>query len=180
LLHFALDLGATQTPPLDPRIRLPCRTVRTPELPPPFAGARLGESGRTNLRRAAAALRRLGWASFWIQLVLVAVSIVISVFSVAFTRETSQNLTLGFALFGIACGMISVFWAFGYTRLSRTLYRRGAGRVSGGRVTLRQRFSCCLPNLPSSPPLLRPQLPGLSRVHDRRLRGRLQRPRAHA
>ena len=51
---------------------------------------RLGESGRTNLRRAAQNLKSLGWMSFWAQLALTLVSIVITIFSVAFTREASQ------------------------------------------------------------------------------------------
>jgi len=96
--------------------------------------SRLGEAGRTNLRRAAESLRRLGWVAFWSQLALCIVSIVITIFSIAFTRETSQNLTLGFTMFGIVAGTVSVFWAFGYTRLSRTLFRFLAS-LEGSRVT---------------------------------------------
>lgn len=38
---------------------------------------------------------------------LIIVSIVITIFSIAFTREASQNITLGFTIFGIIFGVIS-------------------------------------------------------------------------
>jgi hypothetical protein len=53
------------------------------ELPP---AEQLGETAKANLRRAAENCCRLGWISFWTQLVLSSVSIVILLFSVAFSQ----------------------------------------------------------------------------------------------
>lgn len=48
---------------------------------------RLGETAKANLRKAAANCKQLGWISFWTQLVLSTVSIVILLFSVAFSQS---------------------------------------------------------------------------------------------
>lgn len=52
----------------------------------------LGETAKANLRRAAANCKRLGWMSFWTQLVLSTISIVILLFSVAFSQTVSALL----------------------------------------------------------------------------------------
>ncbi|CAG9465856.1 unnamed protein product [Pedinophyceae sp. YPF-701] len=86
----------------------------------------IGQSGKTNIRRAALAIRRFGYVSFWAQLGLSLVSAIVLLFSVAFSRESSQSVSLYFTLFGIMASILSTFWAFGYTRLARTMFKYGA------------------------------------------------------
>ena len=53
--------------------------------PVKVTSASISEPARKNLTNAAAACRRVGWLSFWTQLVLSVVSAIILLFSVAFT-----------------------------------------------------------------------------------------------
>ena len=82
-LSLSLSLSFSLSPPLSLILSLFLSLAEA-------KATRLGESGRTNLRRAAQNLKSLGWMSFWAQLALTLVSIVITIFSVAFTREASQ------------------------------------------------------------------------------------------
>lgn len=91
--------------------------------PVQVTSASISEPARKNLANAAAACRRFGWLSFWTQLVLSVVSAIILLFSVAFTSLNGPSISLWLTLFGVVAGFLSTFWSFGYTRLSRRLYR---------------------------------------------------------
>eukprot|EP00899_Mesostigma_viride_P028671 jgi/Mesvir1/898/Mv17460-RA.1 len=85
------------------------------------------------LGNAAVGFSRLGFVSFWCQLVLNVVAAVVLVFSNLFSsvsnaaarapQTVSAGSTAGqwLTLAGIAFGLLSVFWAFGYTRLAQRL-----------------------------------------------------------
>jgi hypothetical protein len=85
--------------------------------------ASISDSARRNLINAAVSCRKWGWISFWTQLVLSVVSAVILLFSVAFTAQNGPAISLYLTLFGVVASFLSTFWAFGYTRLSRRLFR---------------------------------------------------------
>lgn len=93
------------------------------DMPVQVTSASISEPARKNLANAAAACRRFGWLSFWTQLVLSVVSAIILLFSVAFTSLNGPSISLWLTLFGVVAGFLSTFWSFGYTRLSRRLYR---------------------------------------------------------
>lgn len=86
-----------------------------------------GSKSPPTLQEIALAFRRAGWVSFWAQLVLGVVAIVILGFA-SFSRDvaaTGQQLGTGVGIFFALCGVIvlgaSVFWAFRYTRIARKL-----------------------------------------------------------
>ncbi|PSC68634.1 TIC chloroplastic-like [Micractinium conductrix] len=88
---------------------------------PPPQPADVSEVARQNLKKAAVACRRYGWISFWVQLVLNTVAAVVLLFSLAFTSQNGPGVSLYLTLFGIVLGFLSMFWSFGYVRLSRKL-----------------------------------------------------------
>lgn len=90
---------------------------------PPLGGspADVSEVARQNLKKAATACRRYGWISFWVQLVLNTVAAIVLLFSLAFTSQNGPGISLYLTLFGIVLGFLSLFWSFGYVRLSRKL-----------------------------------------------------------
>ncbi|KAL6778427.1 hypothetical protein ACKKBF_B14750 [Auxenochlorella protothecoides x Auxenochlorella symbiontica] len=109
----------------EPRAPLPPLRALSPTpaaSPPPTLDPEV-EDARERLRRAALSCSRWGWLSFWVQLVLCTVAAVITLFSMAFTSQTGPGVSLLLSLFGIAMGYLSTFWAFGYTRLSRRMFR---------------------------------------------------------
>ncbi|KAK1560245.1 hypothetical protein Q3G72_024046 [Acer saccharum] len=65
--------------------------------------------------------KRLGSLGFWGQLVCTAVAAVILSFSVVVTGKVSSPATFYATAGGIAAAFISVFWSFGYIRLSEKL-----------------------------------------------------------
>ncbi|KAF3435471.1 hypothetical protein FNV43_RR22560 [Rhamnella rubrinervis] len=67
--------------------------------------------------------KRLGSLGFWGQLVCTVVSAVILSFSVVITGKVSSPATFYATAGGIAAAFISVFWSFGYIRLSEKLRR---------------------------------------------------------
>ncbi|KAM7470462.1 hypothetical protein LguiA_008645 [Lonicera macranthoides] len=67
--------------------------------------------------------KRLGSLGFWGQLVCTIVSAVILSFSVVVTGKITSPATFYSTAGGIAAGFISVFWSFGYLRLSDKLRR---------------------------------------------------------
>lgn len=78
------------------------------------------------VRRVAGALRRVGWVSFWVQIVLAVVSAIVLFFAGSFLRApTAANPGTGsglfFAFLGLVALFVATFWAFRYTRLSRRL-----------------------------------------------------------
>ncbi|MCG8368614.1 MAG: DUF3611 family protein [Pseudanabaenales cyanobacterium] len=80
------------------------------------------------VRRIARAFSRVGWTSFWIQIVLAVVSSLLLLFAVIGLNFNSANQSspgTGAGLFFAACGLLAVFfgayWSFRYTRLARLL-----------------------------------------------------------
>lgn len=65
--------------------------------------------------------KRLGSLGFWGQLICTVVSAVILSFSIVVTGKISSPLTFYATAGGIAAAFISVFWSFGYIRLSEKL-----------------------------------------------------------
>lgn len=80
-----------------------------------------------DVAKAARALWKAGWLSWWIQMVLTVVSGVILLFSFAFPGVNIRNSAsaLGFILSGVGVvfAFLSLFWTYGYTRLSLWLSR---------------------------------------------------------
>lgn len=66
-------------------------------------------------------IKRLGSFGFWGQLVCTVVAAVILSFSVVITGKITSPATFYATAGGIAAGFISVFWSFGYIRLSEKL-----------------------------------------------------------
>lgn len=100
------------------------------------------------VRRVAFSLRRAGWISFWVQLVLAVVSGIILLFAIL---VASQNPTKGgtsgvegglfFALAGLAVLGFSTYRAFYHTRLSQKLRGPAPGRPSRGETMKQMRVS---------------------------------------
>ncbi|GFY89568.1 translocon at inner membrane of chloroplasts 21 [Actinidia rufa] len=67
--------------------------------------------------------KRLGSFGFWGQLVCTVVAAVILSFSVVVTGKITSPATFYATAGGIAAGFVSVFWSFGYIRLSDKLRR---------------------------------------------------------
>lgn len=67
--------------------------------------------------------KRLGSFGFWGQLVSTIVAAVILSFSVVITGKITSPVTFYTTAGGIAAGFVSVFWSFGYIRLSDKLRR---------------------------------------------------------
>lgn len=65
--------------------------------------------------------KRLGSLGFWGQLICTVVAAVILSFSVVITGKISSPATFYATAGGIAAAFISVFWSFGYIRLSEKL-----------------------------------------------------------
>lgn len=65
--------------------------------------------------------KRLGTLSFWGQLVCTVVSAVILSFSVVISGTPAAEVTFYLTAGGITAAFVSVFWAFGYIRLSEKL-----------------------------------------------------------
>lgn len=102
----------------------------------------------TSLRRVAFALRRAGWISFWVQLVLAVVSAIILLFAILVASQTSSPSGssgveggLFFALAGLAVLGFSAYRAFYHTRLSQQLRGPAPGRPSRGETIKQIRVS---------------------------------------
>lgn len=67
--------------------------------------------------------KRLGSLGFWGQLVCTIVAAVILSFSVVITGKVTSPATFYATAGGIAAAFVSVFWSFGYIRLSERLRR---------------------------------------------------------
>ncbi|XP_073118088.1 uncharacterized protein [Elaeis guineensis] len=67
--------------------------------------------------------KRLGSAGFWGQLVCTVVAAVILSFSAVVTGKITSPVTFYTTAGGIAAAFVSVFWSFGYIRLSEKLRR---------------------------------------------------------
>ncbi|XP_021750792.1 protein TIC 21, chloroplastic-like [Chenopodium quinoa] len=73
------------------------------------------------LEKTARYFKRLGSFGFWGQLICTIVSAVILSFSVVVTGKITSPVTFYATAGGIAAAFISVFWSFGYLRLSEKL-----------------------------------------------------------
>ncbi|KAL8160370.1 hypothetical protein V2J09_001907 [Rumex salicifolius] len=65
--------------------------------------------------------KRLGSFGFWAQLICTIVSAVILSFSIIVTGKITSPITFYSTAAGIAAAFVSVFWSFGYIRLSERL-----------------------------------------------------------
>ncbi|CAM8907027.1 unnamed protein product [Rhodiola kirilowii] len=84
--------------------------------------AKLAQVAR-RLENTARYFRRLGSLGFWGQLVCTLVSATILSFSVVVTGKVTSPATFYATAGGIVAAFISVFWSFGYIRLSERLKR---------------------------------------------------------
>jgi hypothetical protein len=82
----------------------------------------------SNLKQIAQTMRRIGWISFWTQVVLGVISAVILLLFAVFSQRPgspSNNPGTGFGIFLAVGGLIvlgaSVYWSFRYTRLGAQL-----------------------------------------------------------
>ncbi|CAL9072216.1 unnamed protein product [Musa acuminata var. zebrina] len=89
-----------------------------------------GKSERAKLAQASKKLgnmsrhfERLGSLGFWWQLVCTVVAAVILSFSTVVTGNIKSPVTFYTTAFSVAAAFISVFWSFGYIRLSERLRR---------------------------------------------------------
>jgi Protein of unknown function (DUF3611) len=77
------------------------------------------------VRKIAAQLRRVGWASFWLQLVLAVVSTLIFLFAIPFASTGASNPGTGgsllFAVGGLLVLYVSTYWSFRYVTTARKL-----------------------------------------------------------
>ena len=73
------------------------------------------------LEKTARYFKRLGNLGFWGQLVCTVVAAVILSFSVVVTGKVTSPATFYATAGGIVAAFISVFWSFGYIRLSEKL-----------------------------------------------------------
>ncbi|MCT7973561.1 DUF3611 family protein [Laspinema olomoucense] len=83
------------------------------------------------VQRVIPALRRIGWISFWTQLVLAVVAGLIFLFAILIEspapREAARSSNVGigpgifFAVLGLVSLGVSIYWAYRYTRLSQQL-----------------------------------------------------------
>lgn len=71
---------------------------------------------------ASKALWRLGWVTWWVQLILTVISAVILLFSFAFPGVNVRNAASAFGFIlsgvGVLIAFFSLFWTYSYTRLS--------------------------------------------------------------
>ncbi len=83
------------------------------------------DSSTSTLRAIATTFRLTGWISFWTQLVLGVVAIVILTFTGISRQVTDKSVNTGlgifFALAGVLTLIPSVYWAFRYTRIAKQL-----------------------------------------------------------
>lgn len=75
------------------------------------------------LEKTARYFKNLGTFGFWSQLVCTIVSAGILAFSTVVTGKVTAPFTFYATAAGIAAAFISVFWSFGYIRLSERLRR---------------------------------------------------------
>lgn len=90
--------------------------------------------------KAARALWRLGWATWWIQLILTIIAAVILVFSFAFpgvnVKLSASSVGFGLSSVGILIAFFSLFWTYSYTRLSLWLRDESKRSVERARARI--------------------------------------------
>ena len=86
-----------------------------------------GPNGKTpqTVKKIATALQRVGWAGFWLQLILAVVSSLIFLFAIPFASTGASNPGTGGSLLFAVGGLLilygSTFWSFRYVTISRKL-----------------------------------------------------------
>ncbi|PXF49264.1 Protein TIC 21, chloroplastic [Gracilariopsis chorda] len=74
------------------------------------------------LRKASRALWRIGWFTWWAQLILTVIAAVILLFAFVFpginVRSAASAVGLGVSGVGVIIAFLSLFWTYGYTRLA--------------------------------------------------------------
>ncbi len=85
----------------------------------------VGDNTPQTVRKMSAQLRRVGWAGFWLQLVLAVVSTLIFVFAIPFASTGASNPGTGgsllFAIGGLLTVYASTYWSFRYVSIGRKL-----------------------------------------------------------
>ncbi|MBW4461965.1 MAG: DUF3611 family protein [Nodosilinea sp. WJT8-NPBG4] len=83
------------------------------------------------VRRISGSFRVVGWISFWVQIVLAAISSLVLMFALVNlgarsggTANPGTGVGLLFAALGLVAVYLSAFWAFRYTQLGRRLRSR--------------------------------------------------------
>jgi Protein of unknown function (DUF3611) len=79
------------------------------------------------VRKMSAQLRRVGWAGFWLQLVLAVVSTLIFLFAIPFASTGASNPGTGgsllFAIGGLLTVYASTYWSFRYISIGKKLQK---------------------------------------------------------
>ncbi|KAH9609190.1 hypothetical protein KSS87_022959 [Heliosperma pusillum] len=117
-----LSLNPTKTLHLLPKTT-PFTTSASPEFTSPLYHSdevKLAQVAK-RLENTARYFKRLGSFGFWGQLICTIVAAVILSFSVIVTGKITSPATFYSTAGGIAAAFISVFWSFGYLRLSEKL-----------------------------------------------------------
>ncbi|MCO5575877.1 hypothetical protein L7F22_029683 [Adiantum nelumboides] len=124
-LHFFTDFAKLQS--FQPLSRGPVLSRTSTHIVSADASRTVGEEEvrrsqvSKRLEEVGYYLKRVGTLSFWGQLVCTVVSAVILVFSVVISGTPTAQATFYLTAGGITAAFISVFWAYGYIRLSKRL-----------------------------------------------------------
>ena len=130
--HAAARAQLLSTSPL-PRLSVPVAALSTPfqlspERPRPRAvcAAAAAEEAEPRVKRLRDRLWSVGWASWWTQTILSVVSGVLLLFANSVMQRPSPALVGGLvlALTGLGTAFCSIFWTWGFTRVSVRLGRQ--------------------------------------------------------
>lgn len=96
--------------------------TKLPSMANDILSSSLPDPARLEFIKASRALWRVGWVSWWIQLILTIIAAVILVFSFSFpgVNHRASASAVGFilAFIGVFIAFVSLFWTYSYTRLS--------------------------------------------------------------
>jgi hypothetical protein len=84
----------------------------------------IGDNTPQTVRRMSAQMRRVGWAGFWLQLVLAVISTLIFLFAIPASADAANPGTGGsllFAIGGVLTLYASTYWSFRYVSIGRRL-----------------------------------------------------------
>ena len=131
--HAAARAQLLSTSPL-PRLSVPVAALSTPfQLPPEHprpravcAAAAAEAEAEPRVKRLRDRLWSVGWASWWTQTILSVVSGVLLLFANSVMKRPSPALVGGLvlALTGLGTAFCSIFWTWGFTRVSVRLGRQ--------------------------------------------------------
>lgn len=95
-------------------------------------------------RKASRALWRIGWFTWWAQLILTVIAAVILLFAFLFpginVRSAASAVGLGISGFGVVIAFLSLFWTYGYTRLAIWLRQSQSPAKAKVRINRKLRF----------------------------------------